>query len=263
MRSRVVTGLVLGVTALLLVFAASPFVGWAASLVLGFLGGLELVRLVSPREDAGMALAFGCVGALLAATLSPLLALVASIAGAIFLTLPPGRGSTGGASSGRGVIASLAGLAWLGGGLAALRALVSHHPPEGTWDPRPLVLLLLLPIWAADTFAFFGGRAFGKRLLAPEISPKKTVEGALCGLVSAVVVAGLVSGLVRVPIGAGLFVGLVAGTLGPAGDLLESLLKRRVNLKDSGTLLPGHGGVLDRIDSLLLASPPIAILLLR
>lgn len=258
MRSRVVTGLVLGVTALLLVFAASPFVGWAASLILGFLGGLELVRLVSPREDGGMMLAFGCIAAVLAATLSPGLALLASVAGAIFLALPPARGSTG-----KGLIASLAGLAWLGGGLAALRALVSVHPEGSAWDPRPLVLLLLLPIWAADTFAFFGGRAFGKRLLAPQVSPKKTVEGALCGLFSAVVVAGLVAFWLRVPVGTGLFVGFVAGTLGPAGDLLESLLKRRVNLKDSGTLLPGHGGVLDRIDSLLLASPLIAILLLR
>ena len=253
MRSRVVTGLVLGVTALVLVFAASPLVGWAASLILGFLGGLELVRLVAPREDAGLTLGIACGSALVAATLSAPLALLAALAGAMLLVLESGR-------SWRSLVG---GVAWLGGGLAGLRALAEYHPIGLTWDPRPIVLMLLLPIWAGDTLAYLGGRKWGRTPLAPEISPNKTREGALAGLAGALVVAVLTGRWLGVPLGASLLVGVAVGYVGPAGDLLESLLKRRVGLKDSGTLLPGHGGVLDRIDSLLLAAPVVALLLLR
>ena len=254
MRSRVVTGIVLLLSALALVFAAPPLVGWAASLFLGFLGGLELAALVAPRRDGGMALALGAFAAILAGTLPAGLALGATVVGTVALLAAPGRSW----------LATLGGLAWLGGGLAGVRILAETHPfATGLWDPRPIVLLLLLPIWAADTFAYFGGRAFGRRLLAPRVSPKKTVEGAAAGLVAAMIVGALAGLWLGRSVGVGLFVGLLAATLGPAGDLLESLLKRRVDAKDSGTLLPGHGGVLDRIDSLLLVAPVAALVLAR
>lgn len=122
----------------------------------------------------------------------------------------------------------------------------------------PLVLSLLLATTiVSDTAQYYGGRRFGRRLLAPRVSPKKTVEGALSGIV--------VGGLVLPVAGAALLpaspvwllwlVGLSLVGLGIAGDLFESLLKRSVGVKDSSGLIPGHGGVLDRVDSLLFAAP--------
>lgn len=118
-------------------------------------------------------------------------------------------------------------------------------------------LLAVLPTWAADITAYLVGSKFGRRKLAPKISPGKTWEGTLAGLVAAalaVVAMGAAADLPRN------IVGVVAVTIGPlglAGDLIESALKRVAGVKDSGTLLPGHGGILDRLDSLTLASLPV------
>lgn len=118
---------------------------------------------------------------------------------------------------------------------------------------RYLITLVLL-IWAQDIGAYFIGLTLGKRPLAPTISPKKTWEGALGGLACGVLVAGLV-GLFWHMGGIGFLLGLVAGIAGQIGDLVESALKRAAGVKDSGSLLPGHGGVLDRFDSLIFAAP--------
>lgn len=122
-----------------------------------------------------------------------------------------------------------------------------------------LLLLCLAVIWAIDIGAFFSGRRFGKRKLASFVSPGKTWEGVLGGFLFALVVAyfGLyfiqpyiLSSVLQVTL---VLAGI--GLLSIYGDLFESLLKRQANIKDSGALLPGHGGILDRIDSLLLAMP--------
>jgi len=123
-------------------------------------------------------------------------------------------------------------------------------------------------VWAADIFAYFGGRAFGKRKLAPTISPGKSWEGAVSGLVAVIVVALVVVAVTVHPHGnlfwllrerlgfAGMVVALVAlVALAIVGDLVESLAKRAAGIKDSSQLLPGHGGVLDRIDALLPVFP--------
>ena len=122
-----------------------------------------------------------------------------------------------------------------------------------------LVLLLLGMVWAADIAAYFGGRRFGKRSLAPRISPGKTVAGAVFGVSASALVALAASGLLPDihPVWLALG-GLVIGLVSIAGDLTESLLKRQAGCKDSGSLLPGHGGVLDRIDSLLAVAPCFA-----
>jgi phosphatidate cytidylyltransferase len=122
--------------------------------------------------------------------------------------------------------------------------------------------MLLLLIWAADTGAYFAGRRWGRHRLAPAISPGKTLEGVWGALAGAVVVAlgfGVWWGLEAVR-SAGLVVLSVAvASISIAGDLLESNWKRLADLKDSGTLLPGHGGVLDRIDSMTAAAPFFAL----
>ncbi|MFH1681651.1 MAG: phosphatidate cytidylyltransferase [Candidatus Eisenbacteria bacterium] len=119
------------------------------------------------------------------------------------------------------------------------------------------VFLLFLSVWGCDTGAYTVGRLAGRHLLAPAISPKKTVEGAVGGLLFAVAGAfaaraWLVEGLRP---GDAVLIGLLAGALAQAGDLVESLLKREAAVKDSGPLIPGHGGVLDRFDSVFLAAP--------
>ena len=112
--------------------------------------------------------------------------------------------------------------------------------------------------WICDTAAFFGGSAFGRHKLAPAISPKKTVEGALCGALSSLPVGALLS-LAPFMRGFSLPVcvisALVASSLGQVGDLAESLLKRMIGVKDFSDLIPGHGGLFDRVDSLLFSIP--------
>ncbi|WP_373981795.1 phosphatidate cytidylyltransferase [Achromobacter sp. JD417] len=126
------------------------------------------------------------------------------------------------------------------------------------------VVSLLALVWVADIAAYFAGRAFGKRKLAPRVSPGKTIEGAIAGVLGAVVWIGLSSlwdgtfghALVeRWTFWIALPIAAVLGVLSIVGDLFESLLKRRAGRKDSSTLLPGHGGVYDRIDAILPVAP--------
>ena len=133
--------------------------------------------------------------------------------------------------------------------------------PEGSW----LILLLLLIVWSADTGAYFTGRMFGKSKLAPHISPSKTQTGLLGGLIAAPLVALLASDLMPInhlePTRL-ILLALVTALVSVGGDLLISLHKRISGCKDSGNLLPGHGGILDRLDSLLAAAPFFALGLL-
>jgi len=133
--------------------------------------------------------------------------------------------------------------------------------PEGSW----LILLLLLIVWAADTGAYFVGKTFGKKKLAPHISPGKTLAGLSGGLITAPLLALLAHNLM--PLASIrptrlILLGLVTALVSVGGDLLISLHKRTSGFKDSGNLLPGHGGILDRLDSLLAAAPFFALGLL-
>lgn len=124
------------------------------------------------------------------------------------------------------------------------------------------VLHGLLLVWAADTFAFFAGRRFGGAKLAPRISPNKTWAGFFGGLFGVVLLAMVMAPVLGVAVAqlpVFVIASLLAGLASVVGDLYESLIKRQAGAKDSGTLLPGHGGVLDRIDSLLAALPVFVI----
>ncbi len=122
---------------------------------------------------------------------------------------------------------------------------------------RVLVLFTLVLIWVGDTFAYFTGKAIGRLPMAPALSPKKTWEGATANLIGAILVAVGFSYWLQIDIWALIAIAGVANIAGQIGDLLESAYKRAANMKDSGSLLPGHGGMLDRIDSLVLASPVV------
>jgi len=126
------------------------------------------------------------------------------------------------------------------------------------WPERRWILVLLAGVWSFDTGAYLVGRAVGRRPFLPWISPKKTLEGVLGGLVVATVVVALVLWISGSSPLEALILGPLLGVVAQSGDLAESLLKRAAGVKDSGTLLPGHGGILDRVDSILFAAPVLA-----
>jgi phosphatidate cytidylyltransferase len=148
------------------------------------------------------------------------------------------------------------------GALLSFGLFLRHLPGvEGVWHGTALVFAPVLLTWASDTFAYFVGRAFGRRKLIPRVSPGKTVEGALGAVAGSVVVAIAYSYVLalfptyRIGIGQAVLLGLLVSVAAQVGDLAESLLKRDAAVKDSGSLLPGHGGALDRFDSLLFTLP--------
>ncbi len=147
---------------------------------------------------------------------------------------------------------TIAGILYIGWLLSHLVAL------RGLDDGRNWVLFVLFATWVSDTAAFFIGRRFGRHKLAPNISPGKTWEGAIGGLCGAIIVSILffTPTPFQLPLTyrQAIPLGILISVLGQLGDLAESLLKRNLEVKDSGNLMPGHGGILDRIDSLLFAS---------
>ena len=155
-----------------------------------------------------------------------------------------------------------AGVLVIPGTIAAVALLHGAPGPEHFGALRLLFALVL--VWAADVGAYFAGKAFGRRKLAPAVSPGKTLEGVLGGLALSLLIAAVAGTWLFKLQGtaawlAFLLLCVVVVLLSIVGDLGESLLKRQVGVKDSGTLLPGHGGVLDRVDSLLAALPAMAL----
>jgi phosphatidate cytidylyltransferase len=142
-------------------------------------------------------------------------------------------------------------VAFLGSYLVAIRRLA---PPD---LPGKLLTLFMAIIMMSDTGAYFAGRTMGRRKLAPRVSPAKTVEGSVGGLVASVLaaVASKYIFFPELPIPDAVALGAGMGALGQIGDLCESLLKRGADVKDAASILPGHGGFLDRLDSMLLNAP--------
>lgn len=154
------------------------------------------------------------------------------------------------------------------GGTLVFAVFLRHHADGMRLAVSPalagtaLVFLPLLLTWLNDSFAYFGGRAWGKRKLIPKVSPGKTVAGAVVAF-AGTIAAGIayavlvLDGWVGLPVGPlqGALIGAVISVAAQVGDLAESLLKREAGVKDSGALLPGHGGVLDRVDALLFTIP--------
>lgn len=119
----------------------------------------------------------------------------------------------------------------------------------------------ILVTWVTDTAAYFGGRKYGRRKLAPAISPNKSVEGAIWGGAAGMVLGGIYALWLGQPLWAALLMSLVLSAAGQIGDLCESALKREKSVKDTGSILPGHGGILDRVDSLAFVLPLLYIFL--
>jgi phosphatidate cytidylyltransferase len=260
LRTRILTGCILGALLLLGLFLLPPF--WA---VLAFgavftIGAWEWAGFGMLRGTAARAIYAVAVALVLLLSWrwtgdsGHLIILLSAACGwwvvaFLWLAFAPGRH--------RPALTLLCGLAVLVPAFVALARLQISTP--GPARGPFIVLWLVLMVCAADIGAYAAGRAFGQRKLAPRVSPGKTWEGALGGLALVVLVAwGGAAYFALPPLGAVAF-GCGVGIFSIIGDLTESMFKRAAALKDSGTLLPGHGGLLDRIDSVTAAAPLYAL----
>lgn len=164
-------------------------------------------------------------------------------------------------------------LVWIGGSFGALYPsllafmaailVVAPEVPEDAWlggifgAGQTWLLVLVLTVWSFDTFAYLAGRTFKKGRFLNHISPNKTWSGVIGGTVAAVIVGGVLSYAAGQWLPGGLLMGLLVAIAGQSGDVAESMLKRTAGAKDSGNLIPGHGGILDRVDSFLFAAPVV------
>ncbi|HEX2057191.1 MAG TPA: phosphatidate cytidylyltransferase [Actinomycetota bacterium] len=171
---------------------------------------------------------------------------------AMIWALRPARGP----SAGSDAAWTIFGLAWIaGGGAGAVSILVM----EGG---LPLLIATVLIVACDDIGAYFTGTAFGRHKIAPSISPAKSWEGFAGGIGTALAGGLLFASLLdEMTVPTGLALGLIAGLLAPVGDLVESLVKREIGIKDSGRLLPGHGGMLDRLDAIIFCCPAASLYL--
>ena len=158
------------------------------------------------------------------------------------------------------------GVVYFGVGFGTLSLLRGSHEllPLAAVNVDPgifLILFSLVTTWASDSFAYLAGRSFGKHKMAPHISPNKTIEGLIGGAIGCVVLGMVLSVVFKYNLVHGFFLSLIAAVMAPVGDLFESYVKRACDIKDSGNILPGHGGMMDRFDSLLFVAPSLAAVL--
>jgi phosphatidate cytidylyltransferase len=250
--TRVLSGVVLGVAALALIWFLSPIALLGVALAVATLAFIEYEKIV---EKIGAKVPFWTtlLATLLTCAMVPFEWVdMASVLAAALLVIALNvlASDRVGAPVLTDTAAAVLAPVYIG---LPLGCLVGVHAIAG----REAVLLLIATVAVSDTAQYYSGRAFGKRPLAPLRSPKKTQEGALGGAIIAPIFLGL-AGSYFLPAfpwywHATVALGVVA--TGITGDLFESMLKRAADMKDSGTLIPGHGGVLDRIDALLFAAP--------
>ena len=254
---RLVTGFT-GAPLIVLLLYMGPAWGWLLFVaVAAAIGAYELFGMTHPGDGPsrviGVVLTEVVVLGLWRFTTDPAalmaLLLLAPIVGTLLVLVRLGDIQTAAVR----VMANTFGPLYVGAGLGSLPLLRRDGDVLGSHAGAGLVVLALSLSWASDTGAYFAGRFLGKHKLYEAVSPKKTVEGALGGLAASVLSAVVAHFwfLPELPLVPGVVLAIVAGGLGQAGDLGESLLKRSFGIKDSGGIVPGHGGILDRTDALL------------
>jgi phosphatidate cytidylyltransferase len=243
--ARIVAGVPAAIFAIVIVVAGGPVFAAGAAL-LGLVCLHELYAMYADLRPARLAGFLGLIGLVVAASAGEprhvLLALAASVA-LIFLLTVAGPSIEGGTL---GMAIVLLGVAWVG--VAIAHAVMLRDLPHG----GGIVADVLVGTFVGDTGAYFGGRALGRQKLAPRLSPNKTVEGLLCGIVAAIL-AVWVGGLYQDWLSGtdALLLGVGVALAAPLGDLFESFIKRDAGTKDTGTLFGAHGGALDRLDAIL------------
>lgn len=254
--TRELTSLVAGPVAILIIGWAPPLVFDATVAICALLALYEFLIL---GRHKGFHLPIPLCMAVAIFILAAFVLESVSVEMGVFITLLAipayyvlhGSGDLGEAlpSSAIAVLATLY-VGMLGGSLIRLR---SDFPDNG---PN-LIFFLLLVVWAGDAGAYYTGKAFGKHKLSPRISPKKTVEGGIGGLIMSVVAATIIhfTFFPAFPLVHAIIAGFILSAAGIVGDLAESMWKRSADVKDSGTLIPGHGGFLDRFDSIFFTAP--------
>jgi len=252
---RFLTALVAGPLVVLLVILGPPWGFPLLALLIGGVGLYEYFSMTLPGPESALvryaSLVLTAAWATLAVSVPGSLAIAGLMAAAIALMLVhlarPGAMDGAGAR----MAGSLGGLLYVALPIAHLCWL------HGRQDGWRWVMLVFFVVWVGDTSAYFGGRAIGGPKLYPAVSPGKTIAGAVSGLVGSVAVAFLARAWFHSTLSAMdcLVVGVAGGVLGQLGDLVESIWKRSAGVKDSGRFFPGHGGVLDRVDALLFATP--------
>jgi len=255
--TRVVSGAVLIAIAVAVVWFAPPLLFFAVAIAVAVIAVHELIVLARAAHlQVSMTAAAFSTSMVVGSSRLPDaldLFLVTALIGAAAVTL---GGWQGGGDALATVSASLFPALYIGLPVAAMVGVRALGGP-------PALFLLMLTIIVSDSMQYYTGRLFGRRPLAPLVSPKKTVEGALGGVVFGTALFTIVGAwwLPAVPAAFRALVGVTIVALGIAGDLFESMLKRSANVKDSSSLIPGHGGILDRIDALLFAAPVYYIVL--
>lgn len=164
------------------------------------------------------------------------------------------------------IIYSAFGMIYFGLGFGTLAYLRGCHEllPAGAVNIDPgifLILFALVCTWASDSFAYLAGKRFGRHKMAPHISPNKTMEGLAGGALGCVILGLALSAGFQFNLLQGFILSIISAVMAPMGDLFESYVKRACDIKDSGNILPGHGGMMDRFDSLLFVAPSLAALL--
>jgi phosphatidate cytidylyltransferase len=255
--TRVASGAVLIALAIGVVWFAPQLLFVAVAVLLAALGVGELVSLAraSGLDVALLPPTFATAVVVASATVSGALetCLITAFIGLAAASLGAWRGGPGALAT---VAGSLFPVLYLGLPLAAMIGIRALAGPRG-------LFLLMLTVIVSDSMQYYTGRLFGRAKLAPRVSPKKTIEGAVGGFVFGTALFAVLGGwwLPSMPLLLRVVVGITLVALGIAGDLFESMLKRSANVKDSSTLIPGHGGILDRIDALLFAAPVYYIVL--
>jgi phosphatidate cytidylyltransferase len=214
-----------------------------------------LARPLAPLAPAGY---IGAVFALVGAEVGGISWAVGGLFATFLLAFVLKEISEARAAATIAISGTVMGAVWVGGGLSFL-ILLRELPVHG----RLAAITVLLAVWAGDTFAYLGGRLLGRHKMAPATSPGKTWEGFIVGSAATIFVAFVALYHQNfLTIGQSVALGVVVAIAAPIGDLFESLLKRDMAVKDTGTLLGGHGGMLDRIDALLFAAPAAYFLIL-
>ncbi|VAX16114.1 Phosphatidate cytidylyltransferase [hydrothermal vent metagenome] len=250
--TRVISGITLALLVLALLFFATPFIFFIAINVAIAICLLELYGIFEKSGDASFK-TLGVVSAMATGTAiyTEDHAFTLVILGSAIVTTLSAAILSGGNDPVKKGITTLFGIFYIAVTLSTLTLI--RKEPSGEF----LILLLLISNSFCDIFAYYTGRTFGKTAMAPAISPKKTMEGFYGGVAGAVVGAILIKFLFLPGFDVihTVMIGFLIGLIGPMGDLTESAIKRRGNVKDSGWIIPGHGGFLDRLDSLIFTSP--------